>query len=111
MALHLFLESCTKSSLADLDCKDVLAFMTHMKKKGLASRTVANRGGFLKTFFLNHGLAWPLFKSERPLYTEKIVSAYDQQELEKLRTPRNLSAAVLLVHRCSGPGSSGRHLE
>jgi integrase/recombinase XerD len=89
LTLKLFGESCQKLHLEDLDRKVVIAYMGHLKSKGCGPRTVANRIGFLKTFFRSQSLPWPLAKSDRPRYTEKVVSAYSKDEIRRLMTAAN----------------------
>jgi integrase/recombinase XerD len=89
LTLKLFAQSCQKERLEKLDRKDVITFMESLKQQGCVPRTVANRISFLKTFFLNQGLKWPLLKSDRPRYTEKTVSAYSNEEIQNLLTAAN----------------------
>jgi integrase/recombinase XerD len=83
LALRLFRQSCAHKHLEELDGNRtvVLGFMTHLRQQGDGPRTVANRVDFLRTFFLHRGLKWPLAKSDKPKYTEKMVSAYSEEEL------------------------------
>jgi integrase len=83
--LDLFTESCTKNKhLEQIDRKDILDFMTHMKSKRQAPRTVANRVGYLETFLKHFGIASLLTKTDKPKYTEKVVSAYVPEEIDGL---------------------------
>lgn len=89
VALKLFLESCKKQYLEDVERQDILAYMLHLRAKRNAPRTVANRITQLKTFFLVRKVAWPLLKSDRPTYTEKVVSAYNAEEIHGLMAAAN----------------------
>ncbi len=84
LTLRLFQESCSKLHLEDIDRKDILAFMSHLKAKKNGPRTLANRVGYLKRFFSSVSLEWPLHKSDKPRYTEKVVSAYSEDEIQAL---------------------------
>lgn len=76
--------TCHKSSLEDLDRKDVLEFIAAQKASGRSQRTVANRTENLKTFYLHHDLPWPLKSKDIPTYTEKLVRVYDQQQIKAI---------------------------
>lgn len=84
LTLRLFVESCAKRYLEDIDRKDILIFMSHLKANKNGPRTVANRVGYLKRFFSSLSLGWPLQKSDKPRYTEKVVSAYSKEEIQTL---------------------------
>jgi integrase/recombinase XerD len=84
LTLKLFLESCSKPHLEEIDRKDILAFISHLKAKKNGPRTVANRVGYLKRFFSSLSLDWPLSTSDRPRYTEKAVSAYNRADIQAL---------------------------
>ncbi|MEO6983320.1 MAG: site-specific integrase [Edaphobacter sp.] len=84
LAMRMFLESCTKTYLEEIDRKDILSYMTHLRAKGNGLRTVANRVSYLKHFILSQSITWPLRKDDRPRYTEKIVSAYSKQDIQAM---------------------------
>lgn len=84
LTIKLFRHSCAKEQMQELDRKDVLAFMAHLRSEGNSPRTVANRVTYLRSFLLNQGVEWPLSKADRPRYAEKIVSAYSVGELQGL---------------------------
>src|SRR4051812_45667747 len=86
LALELFQKSCTKQYLEEIERKDIIAYIAYLKTQGYGPRTVANRVSFLKTFFLHQGFTWPLLKSDRPRYTEKVVSACSREEIRQLMT-------------------------
>jgi len=84
--MRLFAECCTVKCVEQL--KDnrtaVMTFIARLKERGDAPRTVANRANFLRTFYLNRGIEWPLRRSDQPRFTEKVVSAYSEDDLRKL---------------------------
>jgi hypothetical protein len=79
--LELFIESCSRHNLEDIGRKHILGFMAFLKTKGNSPRTVANRVGYLKGFARLVGIEWPLAASDKPRYTEKLVSAYSAAEI------------------------------
>jgi hypothetical protein len=83
--LRLFRTSCKDGQqLEQLERKDLLAFMAKLKTDGKEARTVANHISFLKVFFRRYGVAWPLLKTDKVKYTQKVISAYSKDELRKL---------------------------
>jgi integrase/recombinase XerD len=84
LALKELQEVCAKPSLEEVDRKDLVRFMGHLKAKGHSPRTVANRVRDVKVFFLNRAVRWPLLKSDQPRFTEKVVSAYTKEEIRAL---------------------------
>ncbi len=89
-SLDLFAKSKPKPFLEQLGRKDVLNYMTYMRsEEGLGNRTVANHVNNLRTFFLHFKLAWPLEKKDKPKFTEKLVSAYTHEDIERLMAAAN----------------------
>jgi len=84
LALRLFLADCRKTYLEDVDRKDLLHFIAHLKSLGKGPRTVANNVRDLKVFFLSRELKWPLKKTDRVRYTEPLVKAYTRQDIARL---------------------------
>ena len=84
LALRELRETCSKSRIQDIDRKDLLRFIAHLKSKGHSPRTVANRVRDVKVFFLNLGASWPLLKSDKPRFTEKLVAAYNLDDIRVL---------------------------
>jgi integrase/recombinase XerD len=56
--------------------------MAHVREKRSGPRTVANRVGYLKTFLQYFGISDLLEKTDEPKYTEKVVSAYTNEEID-----------------------------
>jgi integrase/recombinase XerD len=78
---------CPKQYLEQIDRRDLLNYIAHIRRSGnVPPRTVANRIDFLHVFiFFNHKkIAWPLEKTDRIKYTEKIVSSYLSEEIIRL---------------------------
>ena len=94
--LELFIESCSRRSLEDIGRKHILGFMSFLKTKGNGPRTIANRVGYLKGFARLVGIEWPLAASDKPRYTEKLVSAYSVAEISALLTVANTEESELL---------------
>ena len=82
--LKVFASTCTKTYLEQVTRRDILNYHEHLRASGNAPRTIANRSNFLKIFFLHEKIAWPLAKTDRVSYTEKTVSAYQPDEINKL---------------------------
>lgn len=87
--LNLLLECCQRRYLEDIDRPDLLAYMLHLRSKGNGPRTVANRVERLKSFFLSQKLAWPLLKTDKPRYTEKLVLAYSRVDITQIMSAAN----------------------
>jgi site-specific recombinase XerD len=69
---------------ADLTRWDILKFMDWMRDKGTDDRTIHNRLSYLKTFFTEYALSWPMLKTDRVKYTEPLVRAYSEADLKRL---------------------------
>jgi integrase/recombinase XerD len=94
--LEVFLESCPKRNLEDIGRKDILGFMSFLRDKGNGPRTVANRVSYLKGFARLVGIEWPLVASDKPRYTEKVVSAYSAAEISALLAVADTEESELL---------------
>jgi integrase len=70
--------------MEQINRRDVLNYLDHLKTFGNVPRTVSNYSNFLKIFFNHKKLAWPLAKTARVKYTEKTVSAYEPEEINSL---------------------------
>jgi integrase/recombinase XerD len=84
-----FRDGSQRRTLAGLDRKDVLAFISALRQRGMSERTIAHRLQLLKTFFLHYKVMWPLLKIDRIRYTEKTVEAYNSEELQRLFAAAN----------------------
>jgi integrase/recombinase XerD len=82
--LNTFAAVCAKQYLEQIDRRDLLNYIAHLRGSGNVPRTVANRVDFLHIFFNHKKIAWPLEKTDRIKYTEKIVSSYQPEEITKL---------------------------
>jgi site-specific recombinase XerD len=58
--------------------------MDWMRDKGTDDRTIHNRLSYLKTFFTEYALSWPMLKTDRVKYTEPLVRAYSEADLKRL---------------------------
>jgi len=68
----------------DLTRKDILKFMDWMRDKDADDRTIYNRLTHLKSFFTEYTLPWPMLKTDRVKYTEPLVRAYSEADLNRL---------------------------
>jgi integrase len=84
LVLDGFTQSCGKTYLDQIDRRDLLDYVNFCKKHGLADRTVFNRIESLCGFLRAYGITGLLARRDWPKYTEKIVDAYDEQELKQL---------------------------
>lgn len=84
VTLNAFTKICTATTLEKMTREHVLDFTLAMREDGLTPRTIANRLSFLRTFFLHFELAWPMKKTDRVKFTEKVVEAYSAEQLQQL---------------------------
>jgi integrase/recombinase XerD len=82
-ALQYFLESCKKATVEEITREDMLAFRTHLKRKGHSDRTIHNQFGHVMIFLVWCGVTIDLKKQDRPVYTDEEVEIYTQAELDK----------------------------
>ena len=82
--LRAFATVCTRKYMEEIDRRDVLNYLEHLKASGNVPRAASNYSNLLNTFFLNQEVTWPLKKTDRVKYTEKVVSAYDAEEITRL---------------------------
>jgi integrase/recombinase XerD len=75
---------CKKRYMEQITRADVLSYINHLRNVGSVPRTVANYASNLKIFFLHTKTKWPLEAKDKVKYTEKIVSAYDAEEIKEL---------------------------
>ncbi len=79
-----FLTVVGDKSTADLTRWNILQFMDWMRDKDADDRTIYNRLTHLKTFFTEYTLPWPMLKTDRVKYTEPLVRAYSEADLNRL---------------------------
>jgi integrase len=94
--LSVFTTTCSKKFMEQIDRRDVLNYLDHLRTSGNVARTVANYSDFLKIFFNHKKIAWPLEKTDRIKYTEKAVSAYGQEEIKRLLEFANQEESELI---------------
>jgi integrase/recombinase XerD len=103
VTLQRFMKSCKKGHLEDLDRTDLLTFITALKDKGNAPRTVRNRIDFLQTFLHHFGLPSVLKGKDLPKYTDKKVRAYPRTALDAMFACANQEESdLLLFFLCTG---------
>jgi integrase/recombinase XerD len=88
-AVNGFITACKSSTVESASRQDVLAYIGVLRESGVAPRTISNRNTYVKTFLLHFGVAWPLLKTDRVRYTEKIVEAYSTDDLQRLFAAAN----------------------
>jgi integrase len=72
-----FASVCSRQYTEQINRRDILNYLDHLKTSGNVPRTVANYANFLKIFFNHNKIAWPLEKTDRVKYTEKTVSPHE----------------------------------
>jgi len=95
-SIRLFTQSCSKQTLAEIDRKDLLAFITYLRDQKFTPYTVRMRFSIVFAF-LNEYCGWVKFKKEWkrgdelifkqtdwPQYTEAEPEVYEREELDKL---------------------------
>jgi site-specific recombinase XerD len=82
--LKVFASTCSRQYMEQINRRDVLNYLDHLKTSGNVPRTVANNSNFLKIFFNHNRIGWPLEKTDRVKYTEKAVTAYEPHEINAL---------------------------
>ena len=81
-----FLAGCSKTYADQLTHDDVLKFHAHMRKRGLADRTVHNRHMYLRSFLLHLGLAKDQVErvagKKAPKYEKTMPKIYEPEDLK-----------------------------
>jgi integrase/recombinase XerD len=85
LILPQFADYCCKTYLDELIGEDMLHYIiVRLRETGLADRTVANRIDTVLTFLRANGITGLLAPHERSRYDEKVVEAYNADELNVL---------------------------
>jgi integrase/recombinase XerD len=94
--LTVFASTCSRQYMEQINRRDVLNYLDHLKTSGNVPRTVANYSNFLKIFFNHNKIAWPLEKTDRVKFSEKVVSAYEPHEINALLAAADQEESELL---------------
>jgi len=70
--------------MEQIDRRDVLNYLNHLKASGNVPRTVSQLLRLLEDLLHTQKIVWPLEKTDRVKYTEKVVSSYQPEEIAKL---------------------------
>jgi integrase/recombinase XerD len=82
-ALGYFVESCSKTYLADIDRKDLLRFCGFLREeKEQAPRSIYNKFEIVMTFLKANGIRGLVGKNDWPRYVEEEPEIYSKAELE-----------------------------
>jgi len=92
----LFVESCKKEFVEDLERSDITAFLDHLRSLGLAPRTSFNRVTYLRSYLRWAGRVSILTGSDLPRYTEKVVTAYGEREIRQMLKVATDEEAILI---------------
>jgi len=79
-----FRRSCRKRRLRAITRQDLIAYMTALRERGLADRTIFNRMSTVLSFLRSFGIEGPLSRQDLPRYTQKSVDAYSEAEIAQL---------------------------
>ena len=90
-----FCRSYQKGSLRALSRRDLISYMTTLRERGLADRTIFNRMSTILSFLRSFGIEGLLSRKDLPRYTQKSVDAYGEAELvDLLRAGDEKSRAI-----------------
>jgi len=78
--LNEFSRGCVKQFVDEIGIDDLKAYVDQMRKTGLADRTIDNRLTYVGVFLHASGVSKEVKLHQR--YTERIVEAYSQEELD-----------------------------
>lgn len=82
--LGLFRKSCQKNYLDELTRRDLIDFMTFLRSRGQADRSIYNKISEMKTFLRAAGVPEILGHKDTPRYTAKKVRSYALDNLNQL---------------------------
>lgn len=94
--MNRFVDKYPQAFLEQISRKDILDFLKLLRSEGREERTLANNICYLKVFFKNSSVPWPLVKTDKVKYTEKEVSAYNRDEISRLLAVADLDQCDLL---------------
>lgn len=80
-ALRYFQSSCPKSSLNELDHRDIIGYISFLKGKGLGPRTIHNKFNCLSIFLKAHDMGELIKKQDWPKFTLEEPEVYSKEEL------------------------------
>ncbi len=78
------LEAVKRESIEGITRGDVLEYVSFLRKRGNAPRTVRNRVDFFQIFLHHFGLPSLLKGKDLPKYTEKKARAYNEHDLNRM---------------------------
>ncbi|HET8924799.1 MAG TPA: tyrosine-type recombinase/integrase [Candidatus Acidoferrum sp.] len=90
-----FRRSCRKRHLRAINRRDLIAYMTALRDRGLADRTIFNRTSTMLTFLRSFGVEGLLSRRDLPRYTQKSVDAYSEAEIAQLLRGGNEKSRVI----------------
>jgi len=79
-----FRGSCHRNHLRAISRRDLIAYMSTLRERGLADRTIFNRMSTVLTFFRSFGVEGLLSRRDLPRYTHKSVDAYGEAAIAQL---------------------------
>jgi integrase len=79
-----FRDVCPKLFLRSIKRRDLISYMTVMRGRNLADRTIFNRMSTVLSFLRSFGVEGLLSRKDLPRYTQKSVDAYSETEVAEL---------------------------
>lgn len=79
-----FRRVCPKLLLRSIKRRDLISYMTSLRNRGLADRTIFNRISAVLSFLRSFGVEGLLSRKDLPRYTQKSVDAYNETEVAEL---------------------------
>lgn len=84
-ALSYFSESCHRQYLDEVDRREMLQLIAHLRDENeLSARTVRNNFGNVMTFLKHVGVGGIVHKNDWPKFTQELPEIYEDSELKKL---------------------------
>jgi len=90
-----FRRSCHRRHLRAINRRDLIAYMTALRSRGLADRTIFNRVSTVLTFLRSFGIEGLLSRRDLPRYTQKSVDAYNEAEIARLLRAGNRKSQTI----------------
>jgi integrase/recombinase XerD len=87
--------SCHRIHLRAIDRRDLIAYMTALRDRRLADRTIFNRTSTVLTFLRSFGVEGLLSRRDLPRYTQESVDTYGEAEITQLLRAGNEKSRVI----------------
>jgi integrase/recombinase XerD len=91
-----FARPCRRKRLRSINRRDLIGYMTNLRQRGLADRTIFNRTSTVLTFLRSYGFDGLLSRRDLPRYTQKAVDAYSEAEIAQLLRAGDENLSLIL---------------